>query len=314
MYLGGAVSPASRHPLEGRLSSYDYDDYADAEESFAKRKDRRKPKGRRSVKTLEQKQDDKTQFEEPGLQHVFEMGLLDTLIGELKSGKEATVYLAEGPQGLLAAKVYSDMAVRSFKNDQVYRDGRFIGDDRLEKAIQQRSRTGLNVQQALWILHEYIQLWELYEAGVPVPKPAVGPGLNECAKAGRVVLMNFIGDDAGVAAPRLSDVRLTPAEGEAAFAQSLDIMVALLKLGKVHGDYSAYNLLWWEGRVIVIDVPQMVNIAENKHAPELLEQDVESLCQSLRRSVDADPQIVLLEVRRRAGLNPALNPLGEVRG
>ena len=101
-------------------------------------------------------------------------------------------------------------------------------------------------------------------------------------------------------------------EAEDAFAQSLDIMVDLLKLGKVHGDYSAYNLLWWEGRVIVIDVPQMVDIAENKHAAELLERDVESLCQSLRRSVDADPMLVLREVRQRAGLNPALNPLGQI--
>ncbi len=295
---------------------YDYDDFEDMEESFAKRKDRRRPKGRRSVKELEAtpKKEDKTRFEEPGLQHVYELGAINELIGELKSGKEATVYLAEGPQGLLAAKLYSDMAVRSFKNDQVYRDGRFIGDAKIEKAIAQRSRTGLNVQQALWILHEYIQLWELYEAGIPVPKPAVGPGLNECAKAGRVVLMEFIGDDAGVAAPRLSDVRLTEEEAEDAFSQSLDVMVDLLKLGKVHGDYSAYNLLWWEGRVIVIDVPQMVNVKENKHAPELLEQDVQSLCQSLRRSIDADPQMVLHGVRQRAGLNPALNPLGEIKG
>ena len=289
-----------------------YDDYEDAEESFAKRKDRRKPKGRRSVNELEQKKKNEPRFEEPGLQHVFELGLINDLIGELKSGKEATVYLAEGPQGLLAAKLYSDMAVRSFKNDQIYRDGRFIGDSRLEKAIQQRSRTGLNVQQALWILHEYVQLWALFDAGIPVPKPAVGPGLNDCAKAGRVVLMEFIGDEAGIAAPRLSDVRLSEEEAEDAFAQSLDIMVDLLKLGKVHGDYSAYNLLWWGGRVIVIDVPQMVDIAENKHAAELLERDVDSLCQSLRRSIDADPVIVLREVRQRAGLNPALNPLGQI--
>ena len=139
-----------------------------------------------------------------------------------------------------------------------------------------------------------------------MPKPAVGPGLNECAKAGRVVLMEFIGDETGVAAPRLADIRLEPDKAEDAFEQSLDIMVNLLKLGKIHGDYSAYNLLWWEGRVIVIDVPQMVNIAENKHAPELLEQDVTSLCQSFRRTIDADPQIVLRRVRQRAGLNMAL--------
>ena len=187
-----------------------FDDYEDVEESFAKRKDRRKPKGRRSVNELTKpKEKNAPRFEEPGLQHVFELGLINELVGELKSGKEATVYLAEGPQGLLAAKLYSDAAVSSFQNDQVYRDGRFIGDAKLEKAMQQRARTGLSVEQALWILHEYVQLWALYDADIPVPKPAVGPGLNECAKAGRVVLMEFIGDETGIAAPRLSDVRLS---------------------------------------------------------------------------------------------------------
>jgi len=276
-------------------------------ERFSKRKDRRKPKGRRSVKELV-KEDGATQFDEPGLQHLFELGLMDELIGELKSGKEATVYLARGPQGLLAAKLYRDAAVRSFKNDGVYREGRFIGDARVKKAIDQRTKTGLSAQQALWIMHEYTQLWALHEAGLPVPKPMVGPEPSECAKAGRVVLMEFIGDEAG-AAPRLSDVRLSGEEAEDAFKQSVDLMVALLKLGKVHGDYSAYNLLWWEGRVVIIDVPQTVDIVESRNAPQLLERDVHSLCKSFGRRVDADPLTVLREVKRHAGVDSRLLPL-----
>jgi RIO kinase 1 len=271
-----------------------YDDLSDSTEPFSKRKDRRKPKGRRSVTQLKTKNG----FDDVGLQRLYEQGLFTELLGELKSGKEATVYLARGPEGLLAAKVYRDAAVRSFKNDQLYRDGRFIGDARAKKAIEQRSKTGVSTQQALWIMHEYLQLWDLFEAGVPVPRPRVGPGADDCAKAGRVVLMDFIGNDEG-AAPRLADVRLSPTEAEDAFEQSVALLTRLLELGKVHGDFSAYNLLWWEGRVVVIDVPQTVQVAENPHADELLARDVTSLCRSLK-GVRADPSEVLARVRQGA--------------
>ena len=271
-----------------------YDELSESHESFAKRKDRRKPKGRRSVNKL--KKDDG--FDDVGLQRMLEQGLIDELLGELKSGKEATVYLARGPQGLAAAKVYADAAVRSFKNDHIYRDGRFIGDARIKKAIDQRSHTGMSAQQALWIMHEYLQLWALHNAGLPVPKPFVGPGADDCAKAGKVVLMAFIGNDEG-AAPRLADVRLSPDEAEDAFEQSVVLLVRMLQLGKIHGDFSAYNLLWWKGKVIIIDVPQMVEVEENRSAGELLERDVTSLCRSVK-GVRADPRSVLERVLRDA--------------
>lgn len=276
-----------------------YDDLSSSAEPFSKRKDRRKPKGRRSVRELRA---DTGGFDDVGLHHLFELGLIDELIGELKSGKEATVYLTRGPTGLGAAKLYRDAAVRSFKNDTLYRDGRFIGDARVKKAIDQRSKTGVSAQQALWVMHEYLQLWTLFNAGLPVPKPLVGPGADDCAKAGRVVLMEFVGDE-DAAAPRLSDLRLSPEEAQDAFEQSVKLLTSLLKLGKIHGDYSAYNLLWWQGKVIIIDLPQMVDIAENSHAGELLERDVRSLCTSFRRSVDVDPYEILREIKRQAGVN-----------
>ena len=271
-----------------------FDDLTDSQESFAKRKDRRKPKGRRSVTQLRKEGG----FDDAGLQGLLERGLITELVGELKSGKEATVYLARGPQGLLAAKLYRDAVVRAFKNDTRYREGRFVGDARIKKAIEQRSKTGVSAQQALWVMHEYRELWALFEAGLPVPKPVVGPGVDDCARAGRVVLMEFIGDETG-AAPRLADLRLSAAEAQDAFAQSVALLVALLKLGKVHGDFSAYNLLWWQGRVIVIDVPQTVEVRENKDAADLLERDVTSLCRSLK-GVRADPLEVLAYVQRAA--------------
>lgn len=272
-----------------------YDDLSEDAEYFSKRKDRRKPKGRRSVNRL--KKDD-GQFEDADLRGLFERGLITELIGELKSGKEATVYVAHGPSGLIAAKLYRDATVRSFKNDTLYREGRYIGDARIQKAIDQRSRTGVSAQLSLWVMHEYQQLWALYDAGLPVPKPLVGPGVDDCAKAGRVVLMDYIGNEEA-AAPRLSDVRLTPEEAEEAFQQSVELLIQLFRLGKVHGDFSAYNLLWWEGKVIIIDVPQMVDVNENKNAGLLLERDVISLCRSLK-GVRADPGVVLAHILKSA--------------
>ena len=271
-----------------------FDDLTEPQEHFSKRKDRRKPQGRRSVNQLRTS----SGFDDAGLQGLLERGLITELLGELKSGKEATVYLARGPQGLMAAKLYRDAAVRSFKNDGRYREGRFISDARVRKAIEQRSKTGVSAQQALWVMHEYTQLWALYEAGIPVPKPLVGPGADDCARAGRVVLMDFIGNDEG-AAPRLADLRLSPDEAADAFAQSVELLGALLRLGKVHGDFSAYNLLWWQGRVIIIDVPQMVEVRENPSAAELLQRDVTSLCRSLK-GVRPDPGEVLAQVQRAA--------------
>ena len=276
-----------------------YDDLSSSTETFSKRKDRRKPKGRRSVRDL---RTDKGGFDDAGLHHLFELGLIDELVGELKSGKEATVYLTRGPSGLGAAKLYRDAAVRSFKNDTIYRDGRFIADARVKKAIDQRSKTGVSAQQALWVMHEYAELWTLFEAGLPVPKPLVGPGADDCAKAGRVVLMEFVGDE-DAAAPRLSDLRLPAEEAQDAFEQSVTLLISLLKLGKIHGDYSAYNLLWWQGRVVIIDLPQMVDIAENRRAGELLERDVLSLCKSFRRSIDVDPYEILRRVKHEAGIS-----------
>lgn len=280
-----------------------HDDDAAAFEPFSKHKDRRKPKGRRSVHELYREPEPGSSlptFSDPELQTLFERNYLSRILGELKSGKEATVYLAENHDGLVAAKIYRDQAVRSFKNDQPYRQGRFIGDARTEKAIRQRSKRGLGAQQALWIAHEYQQLWELYQAGLPVPKPLVGPGPDDIGMAGRVVLMSFIGDEHG-AAPRLSDLRLNLAEAQAAWRQSVALLARLLALGKVHGDFSAYNLLWWRGEAVLIDFPQVVSLKENPQAGSLLERDVRSLCSSFRRhGIDADPEAVLLELRRHS--------------
>ncbi|HEX7004077.1 MAG TPA: RIO1 family regulatory kinase/ATPase [Trueperaceae bacterium] len=281
------------------------DDYLDNEESFSRRHDRRPPRGRQRLSDLvaqeataeESGSSSEARFTDPELQHLFEISKIDELLGEVKSGKEATVYLVSGPDGLMAAKAYADLRVRSFRNDEVYRRGRWIGDSRIEKAITQRTAKGLEAQQDLWVFHEYLQLWQLFEAGLPVPKPMIGPDKIDLGDAGRVVLMEYIGDDEGPA-PRLSDIRLPAVEALSAFEQSVEFARRLHALGKVHGDLSTYNLLWWRERVVAIDFPQMVDAADNPEAGELLERDVANLCRSFRKlGVRADPTATLRRVK-----------------
>lgn len=261
------------------------------------RKSHRRLHARRSVTDLSVPDHEATSsvhaFADPDLQRLYERGAIDGLRREIKSGKEATVYLVDSRQGPLAAKVYADVRARSFKNDARYRAGRFVGDVRAAKAIDQRSGFGVEVQKALWVDHEYATLWRLHRAGLPVPRPALGPEPTEYGAAGAVVLMEFLGADDDPA-PRLCDVRLERDAARDAFEQSVAILARMLELGLVHGDYSTYNLLWHDGRVVVIDFPQVVEVRENREAAALLERDATSLCTSFRRhGVDADPSELL---------------------
>lgn len=236
-------------------------------------------------------------FADKDLEHLLQRGFFDTLVGLVKGGKEATVYLVRSGEERLAAKVYADIESRTFRNDSRYWAGVHIADQRVAKALKKRSRTGRVAQQSIWAAREYTSLWRLVEAGVPVPRPLLGPAVSEFAEAGKVVLMEFIGDG-DTPAPRLSDVRLEPEEAESAYAQSVDILLHLARLGLVHGDFSTYNLLWHEGKVILIDVPQMLEAeAAGRQGRELLERDVASLLTSFRRlRVEGDAEALRREV------------------
>ncbi len=269
-------------------------------ERFGLGKDRRKPrrKTRRSEFYVEADEaaSSADKFTDPELQQLFEQGRFTELLSELKSGKEATVYLVDGPAGLMAAKVYADLEVRSFKNDAAYREGRFMADERAARAIRGRTRFGLLAQQHSWVAGEYLQLWDLYRAGVPVPKPMIGPEMFDINRAGRVVLMELIGNHEAPA-PRLSDIRLDAADAADAFGQSVQIAAQLHALGRAHGDLSTFNLLWWQGRVILIDLPQVIMADENPHYREFLQRDISSLCKSFRKlGVQAEPEQVLRQV------------------
>jgi RIO kinase 1 len=261
-----------------------------------------KPQGRRSVEQLKSKETPssgtskskstsktpQTDFEDRSLEALSQAGYFNEIVFELRSGKEATVYVLEGRDGPFAVKLYADSRVRSFQDDSVYKEGRQITDHRFQKLRESSKKLGVPLEQALWIAEEFWQLEELYEAGVRVPRPIV--------HMGRALAMQLIGN-AEEAAPRLADVRLSPEMAAFAFEQSVEQLILMLNLGRVHGDYSAFNLLWWEEKVYVIDLPQVIRISQNAAWKSLLERDVQTLCTSFARlGVRKTPEEILERV------------------
>ena len=253
-----------------------------------------KLKGKQSVTQLvsrtENYADPDARFKNADLNELFQIDFLDELIAGIKTGKEASVYLGKNSGGLVAVKIYTDLRVRSFKHDEAYRSGRFIGDARVQKAIEQGSQKGLDAHQMLWVQEEFKQMQYLYEHRVRVPKAIAVNGL--------ALIMEFIGDENGNPAPRISDLKLEKDESDEAFRQSVQNLKRIVESGRVHGDYSAFNILWHQGEAIVIDFPQVMEISKNPNARVLLQRDIHSLCKSfMKQGVKADEGKVLREVR-----------------
>lgn len=290
---GRTRRPDARPRRTAIAPKIDPDDHHESFERGPRRRPRRAPKGRQNVTRLIG--DDGQAAPGTALRRLQERGFVHEIVGELKSGKEATVYLGRSPLGDVAVKIFRDVEVRSFQRDQRYLDGRWIGDARLAKAIRHRSGRGRRALKALWAAHEYLVLWRLWQAGLSVPEPLVGPEAFDVAEAGEVVLMRFVGEP-DAPAPRLSDAELDPDAAHDAFSQATALMAACWRLGLVHGDFSAYNLLWWRGRVVLIDFPQAME-RERPGAVELLAQDAASLALSFRRlGVEADADDLVRQV------------------
>lgn len=277
------------------------DPWTDAAEP--RRRGKKKPVGRRQ---LAQMTADEDSDQDDVIRRLKDLGHLTEVVAELKSGKEATAYVARGPRGSVLVKLYRDLQARSFKDDSVYRAGQVIIKDRDRRAIEGRTRAGLEMLQHGWVAAEYAHLWELWQAGLPVPEPLVGPHPYDYTATYPAVLMRLIGTEDHVA-PRLSDAHLTPEQARSAWEQSLTGMAHLLRLGYAHGDYSTYNLLWQEDTVTIIDFPQL-STRQNPHFRDLLARDAQSLATSFRKhGIHADGQSVLRDVQRRA-LGPAPEP------
>jgi len=218
----------------------------------------------------------------------------DDVLRMIKGGKEASVYLCRGNEttgkDLLAAKVYRPRMYRNLKDDHVYREGRTqfdeagleIRDDRALKAIEKRTNFGLSLLQIDWIQHEFITMQTLYESGGALPKPFI------CAN--NAILMEYIGDE-DVPAPTLNTVNLTHRSAARLFGKVVENVRLMLRHNLIHGDFSAYNLLYWDDDIYMIDFPQSFSYQKNHSAWMIFNRDLERVCQYFSRqgvSVDAE--------------------------
>jgi RIO kinase 1 len=207
------------------------------------------------------------------LQSLIEEGLIDTVVRQLMSGKEAMVYVVRVGNDTRCAKVYKEATERSFRQAVDYTENRKVKNSRQARAMAKGTKFGRESQEAAWQSAEVDALYRLAAAGVRVPKP-----YNFCDG---VLLMELVTDENGDAAPRLNDVAFSPEDARKHHGTLLVEVMRMLCAGVVHGDLSEFNiLLASEDGVdgpVIIDLPQAVDAAGNNHAKRMLLRDVDNL-------------------------------------
>jgi len=209
------------------------------------------------------------------LQALIEDGVIDEVIRSLKSGKEAAVFVVRAKGELRCAKVYKNMAQRSFQKRAQYQEGRQVRGSRQTRAIGKRSRFGRKEEEAEWKNTEVDALYRLMAAGVHVPKPY---GYFD-----GVLVMELVVDAAGNSAPSLSDVEFTPEDARQCHRVLIQQVQRMLCTGLIHGDLSQYNVLVGRDGPVIIDLPQAVSAAGNNSARAMLLRDVDNLTDTLAR-------------------------------
>ncbi len=203
-----------------------------------------------------------------------ELAAVDTDLGMLKTGKEADVHLLRrglpGTAGTLhAAKRYRSDEHKLFHRDAGYLEGRRMRRSRETRAMANRTTFGRNLIAEQWAAAEFAALSRLWTIGAPVPYPV--------QRNGTELLLEFLGEDDGSAAPRLAQVRPSPEELAELWSQAVAALELLASDGLAHGDLSAYNVLVHRGRLMVIDLPQVVDIVANPAGAEFLARDLRNL-------------------------------------
>jgi RIO kinase 1 len=211
---------------------------------------------------------------------VTELAAVDTELGVVKTGKEADVMLVRrgvpgtDRQCFLAAKRYRAAEHRMFHRDAGYLEGRRVRESRTNRAMAKRTGFGKEIIAGQWAAAEFAALYRLWEVGtglgiqiVPYPVQIVGTEL----------LLEFLGTDGGHAAPRLAQLRPEPAELVDLWRQLMDAMAVLARCQIAHGDLSAYNILVHEGRLVLIDLPQVVDVVSNPHGARFVHRDVQNV-------------------------------------
>ncbi len=241
------------------------------------------------------------------LRPFYDRGLISDVLARIKGGKEANVYRCEAhPETglkLVAAKVYRPRMFRNLRNDKMYREGREVltgdgrvikkTDHRIMRALGKKTAFGEEVAHTSWLMYEYTSLQKLYAAGAAVPQPI--------ASAENALLMGYCGDE-NMAAPALSEVSLDQDEAKPLFVEALRNIEVLLQNGIIHGDLSAYNILYWQDAITLIDFPQVTYTHNNSNAYMILERDITRVCDYFADqgvSAAEDPQTIMWRMWKR---------------
>ncbi|PCI53525.1 MAG: serine protein kinase RIO [Gammaproteobacteria bacterium] len=203
------------------------------------------------------------------IQPLVDDGLVDEVISQLMSGKEATVFIVRCGNEIRCAKVYKEANKRSFKKAAQYQEGRKSRNSRRARAMEKGSKYGRNQQEQAWQNAEVDALYTVAEAGVRVPHPF------GCFEG--VLLMELITDEAGDVAPRLNDVVMSKEQAIEDHELVIDYVVRMLCAGIVHGDLSEFNVLVDEYGPVIIDLPQAVDASANNNAKAMLMRDVDNI-------------------------------------
>jgi RIO kinase 1 len=210
-----------------------------------------------------------------GLQPLLEDGIVDEVIRQLKSGKEASVYVVRCGSDIRCAKIYKDMGQRSFQQRAQYQEGRKVRGSRDARAMAKSTRYGRKEQESAWKNTEVDALYRLAAAGVRVPQPF--------GFFNGVLIMELVADADGNSAPRLGEVALAPEQAREFHRFLMGQAVRMLCSGLIHGDLSEFNVLLGAQGPVIIDLPQAVNAVGNNSAFAMLERDVKNITGTLGR-------------------------------
>lgn len=203
------------------------------------------------------------------IQPLVDEGLVDEVISQLMSGKEATVFMVRCGDQIKCAKVYKEANKRSFKKAVTYQEGRKSKNSRRARAMQKGSKYGKSQQEEAWQNAEVDALYLLASSGVRVPEP------YGCFDG--VLLMELITDDEGDVAPRLNDITMDAEQAREDHAVVMVYVMRMLCAGVVHGDLSEFNVLVDEYGPVIIDLPQAVDASSNNNAKSMLMRDVDNM-------------------------------------
>jgi RIO kinase 1 len=248
------------------------------------------------------------------LQEFYDQAFITDVVALVKGGKEANVYRCQAHpstgEEFVVAKVYRPRMFRSLRNDAIYRQGRHhlesdgvevrARDQRIIRAMKKKTDFGVRVAHTSWLMHEYTTLQRLFEVKASTPQPF--------ATGSNAILMGYVGGRQ-ISAPTLNTVNLDYVEAQELFQEVMHNVELMLSMNMVHGDLSAYNILYWEGKITIIDFPQVVGSHNNSSARFIFKRDVTRICEYFaKQGVTSNPEKITDALwERHVGIAPQYN-------